>query len=98
MDDPIVIALPRGVSRALALLILACSTACGGGGDDDPFDPGSDPETDPGIPPVTSGTWFRPPVATTWQWQLQGDVNIPRFSRHKSLTETEQENAEIPQP
>ena len=44
--------------------------------DDDPFDPGSDPETDPETPPVTSGTWYRPPVATTWQWQLQGDVNI----------------------
>ncbi|MEE8146212.1 MAG: endo alpha-1,4 polygalactosaminidase, partial [Longimicrobiales bacterium] len=70
------ITLPQGVSRALALLVLACATACGGGGDDDgdddPFDPGSDTE----IPPVTSGTWYRPPVATTWQWQLQGDVNI----------------------
>ncbi len=75
MEDPAVIALPRGLARALTLLALVCCAACGGG-EDDPFDPGSDAETDPGIPPVTSGTWYRPPVATTWQWQLQGDVNI----------------------
>ena len=74
-------ALRRGVVRALALLVLVCCTACGSG-EDDPFDPPSDTgtapdtETDPAIPPVTSGTWYRPPVTTTWQWQLQGDVNI----------------------
>ena len=26
---------------------------------------------DPNFPPVTQGTWYRPTVATTWQWQLQ---------------------------
>ncbi len=74
-------ALRGSVVRALALLVLVCCTACGGG-EDDPFDPpldtgtAPDAETDPAIPPVTSGTWYRPPVTTTWQWQLQGDVNI----------------------
>lgn len=70
--------LRRGAVRTLALLVLVCCPACGGG-EDDPFDPDSDSdtetETDPTIPPVTSGSWYRPPVATTWQWQLQGDVN-----------------------
>lgn len=28
---------------------------------------------DPDLPPVVQGTWFRPPVVTTWQWQLQPD-------------------------
>ena len=81
MGGPAVFALRGSVVRALALLVLVCCTACGGG-EDDPFDPPSDTgtapdtETDPAIPPVTSGTWYRPPVTTTWQWQLQGDVNI----------------------
>ncbi len=28
---------------------------------------------DPNNPPITDGTWYRPGVATTWQWQLQPD-------------------------
>lgn len=70
------VALRRGVPRTIALLVLACCTACGGGDEDDPFDPGSDTEVDPDIPPITSGAWYRPAVATTWQWQLQGEVNL----------------------
>jgi hypothetical protein len=27
------------------------------------------------VPPVTEGNWYRPGVATTWQWQLLGTVN-----------------------
>ena len=75
-EDPRVAALPRGLARVLALLVLVCCPACGSDGAD-PFDPGPDPnpETDLPIPPVTSGTWYRPPVTTTWQWQLQGDLN-----------------------
>ncbi len=30
---------------------------------------------DPDVPPVTQGNWYRPGVAATWQWQLQGAVN-----------------------
>ena len=30
---------------------------------------------DPDVPPVTQGDWYRPGVAATWQWQLQGAVN-----------------------
>lgn len=31
-----------------------------------------DPES---LSPITSGNWYRPPVMTTWQWQLNGTVN-----------------------
>lgn len=27
-------------------------------------------------PPITEGNWYRPTVDTTWQWQLQGELNI----------------------
>jgi len=34
---------------------------------------------DPNVPPVTDGTWYRPDVTATWQWQLQpgtsGEIN-----------------------
>ena len=64
------------MARFLALLLLACCPACGGD-EDNPFDPGPglDTATDPEILPVTSGTWYRPPVATSSQWQLQGGLN-----------------------
>ncbi|MCH8937107.1 MAG: endo alpha-1,4 polygalactosaminidase [Gemmatimonadetes bacterium] len=40
-------------------------------------DDSSGPEgtLDPNIPPITDGNWYRPGVATTWQWQLLGTVN-----------------------
>ena len=31
-----------------------------------------DPTT---IAPITTGNWYRPPVLSTWQWQLNGTVN-----------------------
>lgn len=30
---------------------------------------------DPNVLPVMDGDWFRPPVTTTWQWQLQSDAD-----------------------
>lgn len=42
----------------------------GGGGDD-----GKEMPLDPDVDPVTEGDWYRPGVATTWQWQLLGTVN-----------------------
>jgi hypothetical protein len=56
------------------LIGLALGAACGGG-DDGPFEPEGGEEPDPALPPVTSGDWYRPAVSTTWQWQLQGNVN-----------------------
>lgn len=35
-------------------------------GDGDPIDPNN--------PPITEGSWYRPAVTATWQWQLQPDA------------------------
>lgn len=31
---------------------------------------------EPNVPPITAGSWYRPPVSVTWQWQLEGSLNI----------------------
>lgn len=54
--------------RILPFLIALLLTACGGSSN---FS--ADVATDP--PPVTSGNWYRPAPFTSWQWQLQGNVN-----------------------
>lgn len=41
-------------------------TGCGGG---------QTTSLDSNVPPVTDGNWYRPGVATSWQWQLQPGVN-----------------------
>jgi len=69
-----VVGLFKGVSHVFTVFVLICATACGGG-DDDGFEPEGGAEPDPNIPPVTSGQWYRPSLATTWQWQLQENVN-----------------------
>jgi hypothetical protein len=58
--------------RGFVILALALAQAgCGGDeGDDDSSTP-----LDPDVPPVVQGNWFRPNVATTWQWQIKGTVN-----------------------
>jgi hypothetical protein len=32
-------------------------------------------DLNPDVAPVTGGDWYKPGVATTWQWQLQGTLN-----------------------
>ncbi len=49
----------------LAMALVGC------GGDSN----GPEGTLDPNIPPITDGDWYRPGVATTWQWQLAGTVN-----------------------
>ena len=68
--------------RLLALFTALTLSACGGGGSggggDDGDDDGSDTrvsELDSDVLPVTSGTWYRPPLSATWAWQLQGTLN-----------------------
>ena len=55
-----------------ALLIAGGCTALdsdtGGGGS-------GDSSIDAELPPVTQGSWYRPGVSATWQWQLQPDRN-----------------------
>ena len=46
-------------------LIIVCTVTCGDGGATG---------LDPNLVPIT-GEWYRPGVATTWQWQLQGAIN-----------------------
>lgn len=74
-EGPVVDHLSKVLARGITLLMLLGAAACGGGDDDDPFGPEGGNEPDPEIPPVTSGAWYRPSVATTWQWQLQEEVN-----------------------
>lgn len=52
-------------SLLLAVAVMGCSGDASG------------PQStlDPNVPPVTEGNWYRPDVATTWQWQLLGTVN-----------------------
>jgi hypothetical protein len=52
-----------------SLLLAAAVMGCGGDAS------GPQGTLDPNVPPVTEGTWYRPGVATTWQWQLLGTVN-----------------------
>ncbi len=49
------------------VLLLGC-----GGGDREPAPPGN---LDPEVEPIVDGAWARLPVATTWQWHIQGAVN-----------------------
>ena len=76
-----------GVSRwcrALVLLgltsaLLACGGGGGGGGSDE-ADDSADSGTDSGshaddLLPVTDGSWYRPELAVSWQWQLTGTLN-----------------------
>jgi len=60
----------RASTFAAMLLLLGCPP-----GDD----LNSENSIDPNMPPVTEGNWYRPTVATTWQWQLQpnaaGQIN-----------------------
>ncbi|WP_315973358.1 endo alpha-1,4 polygalactosaminidase [Vibrio chagasii] len=30
---------------------------------------------DTNVAPITTGSWYRPPVSVTWQWQLEGNLN-----------------------
>lgn len=56
----------------LALALVTTLALAGCGGDDGVSPPGS---LDPNVPPVTSGSWYRPVTATSWQWQLNGAIN-----------------------
>ncbi len=62
----------RGAMQSCCALALAMAlVGCGG----DSNGPEGEGTLDPNIPPVTDGDWYRPGVATTWQWQLVGTVN-----------------------
>ncbi|WP_144391536.1 endo alpha-1,4 polygalactosaminidase [Pleionea sediminis] len=54
----------QGLALILGALLFGCSNS---------NDNSDNEDTDPPTPEV--GDWYKPPVMTTWQWQLMGDVN-----------------------
>lgn len=58
---------PLGYAVLGIMLLLAGCGDSGGSSDDTGLDPNVDP--------VTEGSWYRPDVGVTWQWQLQGTLN-----------------------
>ena len=57
--------------RASAWMAVVCFVLVGCGDSSAP-EGGSDPN----VPPITQGNWYRPGVDATWQWQLLGTVNV----------------------
>lgn len=55
------------------ILLFALLASCGGG-DGESTRGGTNTPPAPGVPPGT-GTWYRPALSATWQWQLNGVVN-----------------------
>jgi hypothetical protein len=55
-------------------LALVLAAACSGG-DDDPLGPPGPSELDVNVAPLTTGNWWRPGAAVSWQWQLDGAIN-----------------------
>lgn len=53
----------------------AATTMTTTGDDDDDTDEPISP-LDPNAPPVLVGDWVRPPLTTSWQWQLQGPADL----------------------
>jgi hypothetical protein len=59
---------------SIAVLLLI---GCGGGSVSEEGEVYSSEELfDLSVDPVTSGEWYKPAVDVTWQWQLQGDLNL----------------------
>ncbi len=59
----------RPMTSTGTLVLAMALVGCGGDSS------GPEGTLDPDIPPITDGNWYRPGVATTWQWQLLGTVN-----------------------
>ncbi len=57
------------------LVCAGLALAVGCGNDGTGLESVAESGLDPDVPPVTQGDWYRPGVAATWQWQLQGTVN-----------------------
>lgn len=69
----------RGFAIFLIALIIAHHSGCT---IDTNTNGGSDPVDDFQPPPVLTGSWARPSVSATWQWQLQPDQNGMINSAH----------------
>jgi len=49
--------------------------SCGGGGSSSSAPSKYTPILNPNAKPITSGTWYKPSINTSWQWQLKGPIN-----------------------
>lgn len=54
-----------------ALIISGCSSGNS--------EAGAGENINPALPPVVTGSWYRPPVSVQWHWQLSGTIN-PSYS------------------
>ena len=81
----------KAVSLLMTIIFI---TGCGSG--DSFSDSARSKIFDASVPPVTVGSWYRPDINITWQWQLQGTVNtsydvdlydIDLFDSSKALIE-----------
>lgn len=75
MKRPVVFSKRFSVLLSLVILFVA---ACDSGGEEEDFggEPSPAANLDPNVAPVTQGTWYRPAIGVTWQWQLQGTINM----------------------
>lgn len=61
--------------RYLTFILLCCVVGCTSNGSNSSDDFSNEPPIDPNLPPITTGSWYRPAVGTTWHWQLKNTIN-----------------------
>lgn len=61
------------------LLVTLCAVILSGCNSSDDGKPSNNSNSqvilEPNVTPITAGSWYRPPVSVTWQWQLEGSLN-----------------------
>jgi hypothetical protein len=55
------------------IVALTFLIGCGGGSGSTQQDNNNIFDSD--IQPITNGSWYKPDINTSWQWQLNGDIN-----------------------
>jgi hypothetical protein len=64
------------VKQLLVAFCAALSFGCNSSDDNSQSQHSSAQEgLDPNVTPITAGSWYRPAVSVTWQWQLEGVLN-----------------------
>ena len=61
------------------LLVTLCAVILSGCNSSDDGEPSNNSNSrvilEPNVAPISVGSWYRPPVSVTWQWQLEGNLN-----------------------
>ncbi|MFA0037100.1 endo alpha-1,4 polygalactosaminidase [Vibrio sp. 10N.261.52.A1] len=64
------------MKKLLIYLFLVSSSGCNSNDNKPQPEQSSSPIVlDTNVAPITTGSWYRPPVSVTWQWQLEGNLN-----------------------